>query len=371
MLRGQWTGPFAGSGSGDVIVEFDRVGDEHIGSVTVFSSEPNAPITVCWLSVPFDLKEFDQRLPLRFYDFRSNEPVEAHRLVDIYSGAQQWPKHADTKWRLSTNTLYLSWELPNNTHGLAVLNQGNPRAPSVRVPLTTVDNWTKFKEYATSIKPYRYFFRGHSDNKWRLRTYFHRTGRADLRRFMTMDIPALHRLLSGLTTHFFNLSNPIENGAFYALAQHHGYPTPLLDWTQSPFVAAYFAYRTLPKEQRTDQHKVRIIILDAKMWGRLPQLSVVAPARKHMSILAPVGIENTRLVPQQAYLTISNVDDIEGYIAEVEEATNTKFLDVIDLPGSERQLVMTELAMMGITAGSMFPGLDGACEQLREQNFDL
>ena len=31
---------------------------------------------------------------------------------------------------------------------------------------------------------------------------------------------------------------------------------------------------------------------------------------------------------------------------------------------------MEELSFMGITAGSMFPGLDGACEELREKMFD-
>jgi hypothetical protein len=30
---------------------------------------------------------------------------------------------------------------------------------------------------------------------------------------------------------------------------------------------------------------------------------------------------------------------------------------------------MRELALMGITAGSLFPGLDGACEELRERLF--
>ena len=77
------------------------------------------------------------------------------------------------------------------------------------------------------------------------------------------------------------------------------------------------------------------------------------------------------MVPQQGLLTISNVDDIEGYIAEHEEARGKKYLEAIDLPASERAQVMTELRMMGITAGSLFPGLDGVCEQLREQNFDL
>ena len=32
---------------------------------------------------------------------------------------------------------------------------------------------------------------------------------------------------------------------------------------------------------------------------------------------------------------------------------------------------MKELALMGINAGSLFPGLDGACEQLKERYFGL
>jgi hypothetical protein len=33
--------------------------------------------------------------------------------------------------------------------------------------------------------------------------------------------------------------------------------------------------------------------------------------------------------------------------------------------------VILELGYMGITAGSLFPGLDVACEELRERNFEI
>jgi hypothetical protein len=66
---------------------------------------------------------------------------------------------------------------------------------------------------------------------------------------------------------------------------------------------------------------------------------------------------------------MSNIDDIESHIQTTEKHVGATFLEVIDLPASERYRIMGELALMGVTAGSLFPGLDGACESLREQNF--
>jgi hypothetical protein len=51
------------------------------------------------------------------------------------------------------------------------------------------------------------------------------------------------------------------------------------------------------------------------------------------------------------------------------ETETIRYLHIIDLPVNERQHVMQELSLMGITAGSLFPGLDGACEELRERFF--
>jgi hypothetical protein len=63
------------------------------------------------------------------------------------------------------------------------------------------------------------------------------------------------------------------------------------------------------------------------------------------------------------------VDDIQTHIKEVEQVRGNTYLEVFDLPVSDRERVMRELALMGITAGALFPGLDGACESLKERNF--
>lgn len=105
------------------------------------------------------------------------------------------------------------------------------------------------------------------------------------------------------------------------------------------------------------------------MEDRLEAASTTLAPDPHLSIGEFLAIENERMIPQQAASTVTNIDDIESYIKSKE--TNGKtYLWAIDLPVSERRTVVHELSYMGITAGSLFPGLDGACEELKERNFE-
>ena len=147
----------------------------------------------------------------------------------------------------------------------------------------------------------------------------------------------------------------------------------MLDWTFSPFVAAYFAYHCWKNSDArvAIDKKVRIFLFDQKLWSdSFKQLSQLTWCKPHFSIAEFIAIDNERLVPQQSISTITNVDDIEALIRSVEHTHRQQFLKIIDLPVSERPKVMKELSIMGITAGSLFPGLDGACAELRERFFD-
>jgi hypothetical protein len=294
-------------------------------------------------------------------------------VAPLFAPSVIFPKKVEADFQFDEKGLKVSWKTDIDTVGLADIPKTHAGEPSKYEPLAEINSWAEFKSYVIGLDHRRYIFRGQR-NPLRLRTGFHRTGRADLLRFVIEDIPTLYRHLSQRTTHIFNLNIAEQNGAFFNLVQHHGYPTPLLDWSYSPYVGAFFAYQKIRNSEALTakaEEKVRIFMFDQMLWrttyNQIPKVTSCPP---HFSIQEFIAIDNERLIPQQSISSITNIDDIESYIRS-RETDERRYLQVIDLPMNERPQIMRELSVMGITAGSLFPGLDGACEELKERNFRL
>jgi hypothetical protein len=369
-MKGQWIGPYVGTNNnGTAVVELDDMGSHYEGAAFAWPNA-NLPPVFAPIKTLDRGNEFQIVAHANPIDIRTGLITNWDALKDLYPGVVFSPT-LNVGLNFRSDQLAATWTSSFGS-GTAILEASRASLPSEFIPKTLIRNWSDFKEYAVTLEPNRYVFRGQESNHWRLRTGFFRKGRFHLMRFMNEDIPALHANLSSLTQHVFELDNPKENGAFYSLVQHHGYPTPLLDWTYSPFIGAFFSYRTLKRENMHDDSFVRIFVFDKREWSRdFPHFGLISPAPPHLSFLNALAINNSRMVPQQALSSVTNIDDLENFIKSRQKTKSKTYLEIIDLPTSARPVVMQELSLMGITAGSMFPGLDGACEQLRERYFEF
>lgn len=367
--NGQWIGTYGGTNSGSLLVDLDDRGAFYEGYGYAFSAQP---VPTFFARLRTQNKDATQSLPIEILPInpRTNTPLTADELVKFYPDVPI-PKSGSLKFAHADSTLNVEITTDIGTTLTAALPRTMADQPSALTPISSISSWHNFRERFSTLKPRARIFRGQRRPE-RLRTTFHRTGRADIYRFRYEDIPILHRHLTSRTKHLFNLNDPDQFGAFLNLAQHHGYPTPLLDWTYSPFVAAFFAYRHVAKTGGTsgNSEKVRIFMFDADRWKQdWPQNLSLTPYGANLSVIEFLALDNERLVPQQSASTITNIDDVESFIGFLEAQKDHKYLEVIDLPVSERTDVMQELSVTGITAGALFPGLDGACEELKERLF--
>ena len=364
-MKGQWIGRIRGDIEGQIIANIDDLVERYGGVAFVLPDNKALPSSAGFFETP---------------DKKANTPFKAFTLpIHPQTGlTAPWTEIRNLYPGVNHSTeatLNISCE-ENELHLTAITDLGTTvQSDIIKKPFSTVSDiegdiktWEQYKSFVSTLLGRRNLFRGQR-KPWKLRTAFHRKGRYDLFRFLNEDVPLLHRHLSARTSHVFNLKIPNENGAFLNLVQHHGYPTPLLDWTYSPYVAAFFAFRGVSKNNH-DEEFVRVYIFDREEWRRhWGQLLMLNVAGLHLSVMEFLAIENERLIPQQGATTVTNIDDIESYIKEKEAQRACSYLTAIDIPASERNSVMQELSFMGITASSMFPGLDEACEELREKMF--
>jgi FRG domain len=92
----------------------------------------------------------------------------------------------------------------------------------------------------TELDRYRspYVFRGLSDRDYRLESTLNRLGHTDTQKIRMIE----ERLVESFRKYAHGEFDPAaSNWHWISLAQHHGLPTRLLDWTFSPFVALHFA----------------------------------------------------------------------------------------------------------------------------------
>jgi len=371
-MHGQWLGEIEGEFGGSLRLELEDRGEVFFGHAYLFydrahslpgfrfmirlpKTPPYATEVETWylypdggVMTPEDRRRGEQDLTNRF-------------------GELPMPPRLNVEFSLEGADLTLNWSAADGKAGALQLSRSDIEGSSALVGRADLASWDQFKQWAISQKPRSHIFRGQRFPD-KLASTFHRTWRKDLNEWISSDVEKLFGVVAERVTYPLQLGNLAHNAAIWSILQHHGYPTPMLDWTYSPFVAAFFAFQHVEPDQTRSP---RIFLFDQAAWNDRYGLRafIVDAAPPQIVVLESMAVGNPRSSPQQALSTVTNVADVEAFIRSREEEDKRCYLTVCDLPAQDKPRIMRELELMGITYGSLFPGLDGICRDMKDRLF--
>lgn len=230
-------------------------------------------------------------------------------------------------------------------------------------------SWVQFKQAINDqIKiDKRFIYRGHCDSSWALKTSLHRTGQwktpEDIKFYVEHIVPLVHESVAAWEGRKRNLADQFELAQFFAYLQHNGFPTPLLDWTYSPFIAAYFAFEGINHFEPQCDH-VAVYTFDKDLWLRFYKQSYDYNDKDlHVSVLEPSFIGNPKQFLQQGVFIYTNLEDIESHVIQNQKG-GTTFLRKYIMHCSERSSALRELRLMNITAMQLAPSIESVCKKV-------
>ena len=160
------------------------------------------------------------------------------------------------------------------------------------------------------------------------------------------------------------------------IMRHHGLPTRILDWSESPLVGLYFAvtdaqnpdppngclWQLYPKELNRRQIGEAIICYQAhdevkKMVDLGFSENPPIKDGKHIAVY-PRQIHQRQTVQQAAY----TIQDGSNSMSTLPKAD--RFLKKITIPANAKIHILNELRQLGINDSILFPDLDGLASYL-------
>jgi FRG domain len=242
-----------------------------------------------------------------------------------------------------------------------------------------VSSWNELRDVLEEVASAGWAFRGQADATWPLESSLGRYlktfgGRSD---WLSREAKILHAFKRKAHLLLSRTPEAAETLEWLALMQHHGAPTRLLDFTWSPYVAAFFAL-----ERAT---------ADAAIWAiasgpKVPNyrgFAISALLNKVMRFDVPLPKSESRLFANWTKIPAAVMGEPVLMNQRMTTQVGTFIIPMtrIDIPlesvvppssvfkltlktHSLRKQTMTRLHNMNINNATLFPGVDGLARSL-------
>ena len=266
--------------------------------------------------------------------------------------------------------------------------------------VVNLQSWEDFQRQLDALQEYRrhlspdsstyispFLFRGQSNSEWSLTTTLERyiDGSMSLGDYYRV-VSAIKAQVETYTDKTWNiLTYPkycdwLENadtflgGEFPAYEymiylRHHGFPSPLLDWTRSPYIAAYFAFENI--NSPTQQVSIYAYL------ENVGQGKYMSSDQPYIMGLGPYVRSHRRHFLQQSEYTIClKSDNNSRYYACHEDVIaspehNQDMLWKLNIPVSEKWEALKHLESVNINLFSLFGSEESLMSTLALSEFHL
>lgn len=219
----------------------------------------------------------------------------------------------------------------------------------------TLNSWGEFREelqrycQLNRLRQNEFWFRGQSSSKWQLVSTLDRWRKFENDEKRTQTYQEMLQEFKNEVYLLGSEDDSIQNGdtKFELLARHHGLPSPLLDWTLSPFVAAYFAYVDASQDLTGDH---------VSIWRF--DISKIDTSSENLILLSDKDMisGNERALRQRSvFMRVDKLDTIDHFVSKAA-------LMRYDLPKCDRVPALKELNEMLVNATTLMYDLTGAAK---------
>jgi hypothetical protein len=237
-------------------------------------------------------------------------------------------------------------------------NSDNTSTDGVRV--AALSSWQEFHQQVCSLKSKRgYVWRGQRkdiNSGWSLQSSFDREVRIknqderakkleehlnSFREIMNKSYP---NVLPQNDDHIWDI---------WALGQHYGLRTPLLDWTLSPYIAAYFAFnKEMDQDDQNDCYRY-VYALNRSIERHLSKQKIgsqVVSSERSVFFVDQLPYPNPRFTVQKGVFTKAfQGDGIEEYAKSFSRMRRNEALIVeFRIPTKDREECLYQLRLMNI-----------------------